>query len=196
MDGAGWSAFALLGGLSQRQLVRFAKVAPSTVGKVEAGTMTPSLDVFQRLLGAVGLYLVVVDQNGRVVLPMEDRDDMRDGAGRRYPSHLDLILDPEQGEWWADKYGLARPPETYHRDKDWREARPRLLLTSPGADVGHRSTVCIEPVHQLRHADAVLPPLPIGSKPECGIDLTHRLVGLAVPGLHLEEFRFDGTQLK
>ncbi|WP_446217073.1 helix-turn-helix domain-containing protein [Micromonospora sp. IBHARD004] len=112
-------------GLGQRQMARFAKVAPSTVGRVEAGGMTPSLQVLERLLGAAGLYLVVVDQEGRVIQPMEDWDDTRDGAGRRYPSHLKLILDPEPGEWWADIYGLARPPETFHRCPIDREARRR-----------------------------------------------------------------------
>lgn len=111
--------------MSQRQMARFAKVAASTVGKVEAGTMTPSVAVLERLLGAAGLYLAVVDQDGRVILPMADWDDTRDGAGRRYPSHLDTILDPEPGEWWADKYGLARPPETYHRSPVLREVQRR-----------------------------------------------------------------------
>lgn len=112
--------------LSQRQLARVAKVTASTVGKVEAGTMRPSLDVFERLITVGGHYLVVVDHQGRVVLPMEDWDDTRDGADRRYPSHLDTILEPEEGEWWADIYGLARPPETFHRDRAWRDARRAL----------------------------------------------------------------------
>ncbi|MET8349841.1 MULTISPECIES: helix-turn-helix domain-containing protein [unclassified Micromonospora] len=111
--------------LSQHQMARFAKVSPSTVGRVEAGSLTPSLAVLERLLAAAGLYIAVVDQNGRVILPMADREDIHDGAGRRYPSHLDTILDPEPGEWWADIYGLARPPETYHRSSADREARRR-----------------------------------------------------------------------
>jgi transcriptional regulator with XRE-family HTH domain len=109
--------------MSQRQMARFARVATSTIGRVEAGTMTPSLDVLERMLNAAGLYLVVVDANGRVVLPMEDWDDTRDGAERRYPAHLDTILDPEVGEWWGDTYGLARPPETFHRSRAYRDAR-------------------------------------------------------------------------
>lgn len=110
--------------MSQRQMARFAKVAPSTVGKVETGAIVPSVDVLARLLGVAGLYLIVVDQNGHVVEPMADREDIRDGAERRYPAHLDVILDPEPGEWWADKYGLARPPETFHRSR-WRRDRQR-----------------------------------------------------------------------
>lgn len=111
--------------MSQRQMARFAKVAPSTIGKVEAGRMVPSIDLFERILGAAGLYLVAVDQDGRVVSPMEDWDDTRDGAERRYPAHLDTILDPEPGEWWADIYGLARPPETFHRSRAHRDAQRR-----------------------------------------------------------------------
>ena len=95
-----------IAGLGQRQMARFAGVAASTVGRVETGEMTPSLQVLERLLGAAGLYLAVVDQDGRVIQPMADWDDTRDGAGRRYPSHLKLILDPRPGEWWAD---ILRP---------------------------------------------------------------------------------------
>jgi len=43
-------------------------------------------------------------------------------AAMRYPSHLDTILDPVAGEWWADDYGLARPPETFYRDRRLRDA--------------------------------------------------------------------------
>jgi transcriptional regulator with XRE-family HTH domain len=112
--------------MSQRELARCAKVSPSTVGKVEAGSMVPSLDVLDRMLAAAGLYLAVVDRDGRVIQPMQDREDLRDGAERRYPSHLDTIVDPEPGEWWADIYGLARPPETFYRDRGWRDWRRAL----------------------------------------------------------------------
>ena len=111
--------------LSQRQMARLSHVAPSTVGKVEVGTLAPSLELFQRLIAAAGLFLAVVDQNGRVVLPMEDRAQLADGAERRYPSHLDTIVDPEPGEWWGDRYGLARPPETFHRDRQYRDEKRR-----------------------------------------------------------------------
>ena len=111
--------------MSQRQMARFAKTSPATVGKVETGALVPSLDLFARLLGAAGLYLVVADPDGRVVLPMEVWDETLDGADRRYPSHLDTILDPEPGEWWGDVYGLARPPETFHRSRFLRERERR-----------------------------------------------------------------------
>ncbi len=112
-----------IGDLSQRQMARAARVSPSTVGRVESGAMAPTLNVFQRLLATARLSLVVVDASGHVILPMRDIEDTRDGADRHYPSHLDTILDPEPGEWWADTFGLARPPETFYRDRRRRDAR-------------------------------------------------------------------------
>ena len=107
--------------LSQRELAARAGVAQSTVARVEAGTLMPSLAVLERLLGPAELQLVVVDQHGYVVLPMREADWTRDGAGRRYPSHLDTIMNPRGREWWADKYGLVCPPETFIRDRARRD---------------------------------------------------------------------------
>ena len=98
---------------------------PSTVGRIEAGSLTPSLAMLSRIVGTAGFRLVVVDEAGTVLKPMRDRADLRDGAERRYPSHLDVVTDPEPGEWWADRYGLARPPETFYRDRAVRDALRR-----------------------------------------------------------------------
>jgi transcriptional regulator with XRE-family HTH domain len=111
--------------LSQREMARAAGVSQAAVSKIEAGALVPSCALLQRVLGAAGLWLVVVDAQGRVVEPMADWPDVRDGARRRYPSHLDTILDPEPGEWWADVYGLMRPPETFRRDREFRDAQRR-----------------------------------------------------------------------
>lgn len=112
--------------LSQRELAKRAGLAPSTVGRIETGTVTPTIAVFERLLSCTGHRLVVVDEDGHVLLPMRDVDDIRDLADRRYPAHLDTILDPRIGEWWGDLYGLARPPETFYRDRERRDALRRL----------------------------------------------------------------------
>ena len=109
--------------LSQRELASLSGVPQSTVGRIESGTLTPSLRVLQQLFFACGLHLVVVDTAGRIVQPMRDLEDIHDFGGRRYPSHLSTILDPRPGEWWADQYGLARPPETFHRDQARRRIR-------------------------------------------------------------------------
>jgi transcriptional regulator with XRE-family HTH domain len=107
--------------MSQRELALAAGVSHSAVSRTEAGTLTPSVGLFRRVLGVAGLWLVVVDDKGRVVQPMDDWEDVCDGAGRRYPSHLDTILDPRPGEWWGDRYGLMRPPETFRRDRAFRD---------------------------------------------------------------------------
>jgi transcriptional regulator with XRE-family HTH domain len=80
-----------LTGLSQRQLANRAKVSPATIGRVESGEMMPSLAVLQRLVGAAGLYLAVVDQEGRVVAPPADREWEHDRGGRHYPMHLERL---------------------------------------------------------------------------------------------------------
>jgi transcriptional regulator with XRE-family HTH domain len=109
--------------LSQRQMAKAAGVGASTIGGIENDTLTPSVQLLKRVLAVAGLYLVVVDGSGHVVQPMGDWDDTRDGADRRYPAHLDTILDPEPGEWWADLYGLVRPPETFHRNRYLRDVQ-------------------------------------------------------------------------
>ncbi|MCW3812889.1 helix-turn-helix domain-containing protein [Micromonospora sp. DR5-3] len=110
---------------SQRELARFAGVHPTTIGRIEAGSLMPSIAMLRRIISVAGFRLAVVDDSGRVLKPMRDRADLRDGAERRYPSHLDVVTDPEPGEWWADRYGLARPPETFYRDRAVRDALRR-----------------------------------------------------------------------
>lgn len=106
---------------SQRELARFAGISPSALARMETGDLTPSLPRLQRLLNAANCQLVVVDADGRLVVPLLVWQDVADGAGRRYPAHLDTILDPVFGEWWADGYGLTRPPETFRRDRAARD---------------------------------------------------------------------------
>ena len=102
-------------------MARAAGVSQATISKMEAGTLTPSIALLQRVLAVAKLWLVVVDHEGHVVRPMRDLGDTRDGAERRYPSHLDVILDPKPGQWWADCYGLTAPPETFWRDRGARD---------------------------------------------------------------------------
>jgi transcriptional regulator with XRE-family HTH domain len=109
--------------LSQRQLADKAGVAPSTIGRIESGSLRPSLEILVRLLAAADIELVAVDSERRLVHPMLAWDDTLNGAGRRYPSHLDTVLDPRMGDWWGDRYGLARPPETFFRDRRRRDAQ-------------------------------------------------------------------------
>ncbi|HEU5008637.1 MAG TPA: helix-turn-helix transcriptional regulator [Jatrophihabitantaceae bacterium] len=112
--------------LSQRELAKYADVSSSTIGDIEAGSATPSLAVLQRILNAANYQLVVVDASGRLVLPLQVWDEVADLAGRRFPAHLDTIADPVPGDWWGDTYGLARPPETFWRDRKRRDYERQL----------------------------------------------------------------------
>jgi transcriptional regulator with XRE-family HTH domain len=75
--------------MSQRELALAAGTSASTVGRIEAGSLTPSVELIHRILRVASLWLTAVDDKGRVVQPMDEWDDTRDGAQRRYPSHLD-----------------------------------------------------------------------------------------------------------
>ena len=119
--------------LSQRQLAEHLGVARSTIGRIETGTATPSLSLLVRLLATADLRLVVVDPDNHVVEAMRVWDNRLDGAERRYPAHLDIILDPKRGDWWADIFGLARPPETFRRDRAARDYARRLSRWEIGA---------------------------------------------------------------
>jgi len=98
--------------MNQREFAAACAVSASTVSRTEAGRTTISLAPFAQLMRAAGLRLVVVDENKRRVPPLKEPLATRDLADRRFPAHLDLILDPEPGEWWGDHFGLVRPPET------------------------------------------------------------------------------------
>jgi transcriptional regulator with XRE-family HTH domain len=129
--------------LSQRELARFAGVSRASLGAIESGARTPSLAVLQRILHAANYMLVVADACGRLAAPLEVWQDVRDGADRRYPAHLDTIIDPEYGEWWGDVYGLARPPETYYRNRAMRDWKRRCSQW----DVRHRGEPPWNPPH-------------------------------------------------
>jgi len=104
-----------------------AGVSAATIGRIEAGSLRPSLAVLEAVLAVAGIRLVAVGADDRAVPPMWDAPDgnLRDGAGRRYPSHLDVIVDPTGWEWWGGRYGLARPPETFLRDRERRDVQRR-----------------------------------------------------------------------
>lgn len=111
---------------NQRELAERAEMAQSTVARIEAGQATPCVPTFHRLLRAAGLHLAVVDDQGYWVPPLQEPPDTRDLAERRFPAHLGLILDPEPADWWGSRFGLIRPPETFHRDPEARRAHREL----------------------------------------------------------------------
>jgi transcriptional regulator with XRE-family HTH domain len=108
--------------LSQRELAKVSGVSRSLIAKIESGTFDPKVGQLQLLFDQVGWGVTVTDVNGYLVLPLREFEgNMCDGADRRYPAHLDVIVDPQHGEWWADSFGLARPPETFRRSRAARD---------------------------------------------------------------------------
>jgi len=110
--------------LSQRELAARAGVARTTVERIEARRVVPTIRALEKLLGVAGVALVAADRGYRLVQPMLDvpGGGLLDGAERRFPAHADIVLLAEGGSWWGGKYGLARPPETYHRTRAYRDA--------------------------------------------------------------------------
>jgi transcriptional regulator with XRE-family HTH domain len=110
--------------LSQRELADVTRISRSRIERIESGTADPRIGQLGELFGIRGWRLVVIDTDGRQVRPLRELGgDLRDGAGRRYPAHLDVIIDPLPGQWWADGYGLQSPPETFTRNRVARDVR-------------------------------------------------------------------------
>jgi transcriptional regulator with XRE-family HTH domain len=120
--------------LSQRELADRCGLAQSTVAAIEMGE-PPSVDALRRILAAADLYLVAVDGDGRVVTPVP--------TSEAYPAHIEGVLDPRPGCWWADEYGLTRPPRSFTRSFWLREARRELSRweARPGKYTGRRPEV-------------------------------------------------------
>ncbi|GIJ30595.1 hypothetical protein Vqi01_57570 [Micromonospora qiuiae] len=135
--------------LSQRQLAMLSGVPQSTVARIESGRAAdPRFQTVQRLVRAAGwvMRLVATGDPGpacngpacnSLTCSGDDAvqdDTRRDGAGRRYPAHLDVrkvdTLKDWPGAWWAHWYTLPperwplRVPEvTYDLDRDRRDER-------------------------------------------------------------------------
>ena len=98
--------------LSQRELARVSGVSRGVIERIEAGTVDPKVGQLQALLDLVSWGVTVTDVDGRLVIPLREfEENLRDGADRRFPAHLDVIVDPRPGGRWAGQYRLSRPPE-------------------------------------------------------------------------------------
>lgn len=155
--------------LSQRELAGRAGVSAATIGRIESRTLTPSLATLGAILAVAGIRLVAVDADDRKVVLMEDPpgDQLRDGGGRRYPSHLDTILDPQPDEWWGSRFGCAAPPETFHRNRALRDAMRRRSTWEVRAD-RYRGAVppptlehWIQLSARCEHCHRLPPPMPL-----------------------------------
>ena len=94
--------------LSQRELAEAVGLSRAAIGRMETGDARIDVATFVAILRLAALRLEVVDVHGAAVPPVP-ADTLRDNAGRRFPSHLDV---------------LAPPWEPYDRGVDARKGKP------------------------------------------------------------------------
>ncbi|WP_406060027.1 helix-turn-helix domain-containing protein [Micromonospora sp. NBC_00860] len=124
--------------LSQRQLAEKSGVPQPTLARIESGrSVDPRFRTVERLVQAAGgqLAIGVPPSVSGVTEPTPvPHDDMRDGADRRYPAHLDVwpVHEPRDwpGAWWAEwyrlppeRYPLPLPPAAYELNRRYRDNR-------------------------------------------------------------------------
>ena len=131
--------------LSQRELAAQAGVPSATLARIESGaTDDPRLRAVERLIGAAGAALIVVDIASGALLRPRPADNLRDEGDRHFPAHFDVrrVREPKDwsGAWWAYWYDIPEPhwpkrlPDyTYdmRRRRDWRRARDAAADDEP-----------------------------------------------------------------
>lgn len=80
-------------GLTQRELAEAAHVPQATVGRIEAGTVSPRVDTLRRLLTAAGHELAVEPSLGKGV----DRSLIRDRLNMTVAERFRLAVDEARG---------------------------------------------------------------------------------------------------
>ena len=130
--------------LSQRELATRAGVPDHVVVKTEAAPRYARVGQFACLLEAVGLHLIVVDDEGREIAPEDIQQAKRvDRGRRRFPAHLDVR--PGKDDWWGDGWPMfagKTPQYTFDRSRgyrDWRRDQKtrdldRAKLARPGPE--------------------------------------------------------------
>jgi HTH-type transcriptional regulator/antitoxin HipB len=114
--------------LSQRELADSLRVSKTAVAAAENGSRGMDVRVLSLAAGLAGLRLVAVDAAGDEVVGLVGKA-VRDGAGRRFPAHLDTRY-VDDG-WWHDNhhYGRRRPWYTFDRTRSQRDALRRAAGT-------------------------------------------------------------------
>lgn len=124
--------------LSQRELAEAVGVSHSTIARIEAGRVDPSIGLFSKIIAIGGLRVVVVDDVGVEARPVP-ADVVRDNAGRRFPAHLDVqppdLVPPAR--WQFPRYDRKPPRAWYHR----RAQRDLLRDGASPAGVGDHPTL-------------------------------------------------------
>ncbi|MGY2001739.1 helix-turn-helix domain-containing protein [Blastococcus sp. SYSU DS1024] len=124
--------------LSQRELAARLGVSKSTVAAVESGTTGMDARLVAAAARLGGLRLGLLDDEGRPVAGMA-AGTVRDGAGRRFPAHLDTMLSEERAWRWEHQPRLRQPTYTFDRRRPEEDAADRTrdrpddhLVPQPG----------------------------------------------------------------
>ncbi|MGY1746106.1 helix-turn-helix domain-containing protein [Blastococcus sp. SYSU D00695] len=167
-----------LADLSQRQLAERLGISKSGVAAFEAGTRGIDVDTLVAAAALAGLRLALLDPEGREVSAMS-AGTVRDGAGRRFPAHLDTEVGDDAVDVREYRRDRPFPVYTAHRDRARRDAlRARRgtpddhLASRPGDSPEERHAARQDAARRQRRAERErlgtardLPPL---VDPVCG----------------------------
>jgi transcriptional regulator with XRE-family HTH domain len=160
--------------LSQRDLATKARLSASAIGHAETGRRDLPVRVLSAVAALAGLRLALLDADGTEV-PGMGEDGVTDGAGRRFPAHLDTRYGDQ--DWWhgGNRYEREQPWYTFDRVRETRDFwRGRLgtpgdhLRPQPGDSPHERAAARAaaarerrqEELRRLRDAGLRPPPAP------------------------------------
>ncbi|MGY1740386.1 MULTISPECIES: helix-turn-helix domain-containing protein [unclassified Blastococcus] len=157
--------------LSQRQLAQELGLSKSGVAAVESGVRDLDVRVLVAAAALAGMRLALLDADGREVAGMAP-GTARDGAGRRFPAHLDTALTDERywGEHRRDRPVTAYTAQRDRRRRDsqraWHGTPDDHLVPEPGDSPAERRAARRAEVRrrvheewERRRAAGELPPL-------------------------------------
>jgi transcriptional regulator with XRE-family HTH domain len=130
---------------SQRELAERIGSSKTALAAAERGARDMPVSVLARAAASVGGRLSVLGAGGDELTPMDARA-VHDGAGRRFPAHLDTRYG-DQG-WWhgPERYSRRRPTYTFDRNREFRDDRrrrtgvpPEHLQPQPGDPLAERA---------------------------------------------------------
>jgi transcriptional regulator with XRE-family HTH domain len=117
--------------LSQRQLAERCGLPQQAIATMESKPELARVQRFDQIVRALGFHLVIVDDEGAVLVP-DAEVSIRDRGGRRYPAHLD-VRDATDG-WWGSMWPMfigRRPAYTFDRNRRERDRLRAHLRVVP-----------------------------------------------------------------